>query len=187
MTGMPSSPTAEIDDGASSQSDEAALAADAAEVWRLLRATMLDLKRAGRPPAETRAAIESGLLSKRHMPTLLAVAEAGPISVSELAARLGAQLTTTSTVVGELSRAGLVERSEDENDRRRTIVRVHSNYRDDLKAWLEAATAPIRNTLTRLSPSARKCFMEGWRVLHEESAKAAGDGEEPEYCQAGGG
>jgi DNA-binding MarR family transcriptional regulator len=183
---MSSIPTADLDDPASSVDDEAALAADAAEVWRLLRATMLGLKRAGRPPAETRAALESGLLSKRHMPTLLAVAEAGPISVSELAARLGAQLTTTSTVVGELSRAGLVERSEDENDRRRTIVRVHSDYSEDLNAWLVAVTAPIRNTLTRLSPSARRGFMAGWRLLHEEAEKAAGGSEVPPDCQVDG-
>jgi DNA-binding MarR family transcriptional regulator len=178
---MPSAPTADVGDESRSDGDGTVLVEQAAEVWRLLRATILDLKRAGHPPAQTRAAIERGWVGKRHMPTLLAVAEAGPISVSELAARLGAQLTTTSTVVGELSRAGLVERSEDENDRRRTIVRVHSDYSDDLKAWLEAATAPIRNTLARLSPSAREGFMEGWRVLHEEAEKAAG-GEDSEDC-----
>jgi DNA-binding MarR family transcriptional regulator len=173
-------PTTETAD----RNDAAALTEDAAEIRRLLSATMLDLKRSGAPPAAIRTAVQHADLGKRHAPALLAIVDSGPMSVSELAARLGAQLTTTSTVVGELSRAGLVERSEDENDRRRTIVRVHGDYSDELKAWLEVATAPIRNTLGRLSPTARKGFMEGWRLLHEEAEKAAVDGDR-EDCPAG--
>ena len=74
----------------------------------------------------------------------LAVA-AEPISVSELAKRLGLLLSSTSTIVGELSRAGLLERAEDEHDRRRTIVRVHEDYRAAMEGWLEIALAPIRD------------------------------------------
>ena len=104
------------------------------------------------------------------MPALLAVAAAGPISVTDLAKRLGLLLSSTSTIVGELSRAGLLERAEDDEDRRRTIVRLHEDYRDAMEAWLEVAVAPVRNALERLSPQARAHFMEGWRILQEEAA-----------------
>ncbi len=60
--------------------------------------------------------------------------------------------------------------TEDDQDRRRTIVRVHEDYRDAMEGWLEVAFAPVRNTLERLSPQARAHFMEGWRILQEEAA-----------------
>ena len=87
------------------------------------------------------------------MPALLAVAAAGPLSVSELARRLGLGLSTTSAIVGQLSRAGLLERAEDDADRRRTIVRLHEDYSTALGAWLKQALAPLRGTLERLHAS----------------------------------
>jgi DNA-binding MarR family transcriptional regulator len=142
---------------------------DLTELTSLLAATLRDLKSASPPPTELADAIDRAALGKRHVPALLAVAAAGPISVSDLATRLGLLLSSTSTIVGDLSRAGLLERSEDEEDRRRTIVRVHKDYRDAMEVWVAVAVAPVRNTLERLSPEARRNFMEGWRILQEEA------------------
>jgi DNA-binding MarR family transcriptional regulator len=142
---------------------------DLTELTSLLAATLRDLKSASPPPTELADAIDRAPLGKRHVPALLAVAAAGPISVSDLATRLGLLLSSTSTIVGDLSRAGLLERSEDEEDRRRTIVRVHKDYRDAMEVWVAVAVAPVRNTLERLSPEARRNFMEGWRILQEEA------------------
>jgi DNA-binding MarR family transcriptional regulator len=100
---------------------------------------------------------------------LLAVALAGPLSVSDLAKRLGLGLSTTSTIVGQLDRAGLVHRSEDDADRRRTIVRVHDDHREAMNAWLDQALAPIRATFSQLTPAGRRHFMEGWRILHAQA------------------
>ncbi len=130
-----------------------------------------------------RDAMERASLGKRHANVLLAVAAAEPIGVSELAKRLGLLLSSTSTLVGELSRAGLLERAEDDHDRRRTIVRVHEDYRDAMEGWLEVAFAPVRNTLERLSPRARAHFMEGWRILQEEAALLASDEEQGADCE----
>jgi DNA-binding MarR family transcriptional regulator len=135
------------------------------------------LKASGKPPAELIDAFESADLGPRHMPPLMAISVAGPLSVSDLARRLGHTLPTTSTLVGQLSRAGLVERAEDEQDRRRTIVRVHDDYAEQVAAWGAVTFAPIQATLARLSPQAREHFMQGWRILHEETAaRAAGLG-----------
>jgi DNA-binding MarR family transcriptional regulator len=146
---------------------------DLTELTSLLAGTLRDLKSASPPPSELAAAIDRASLGKRHVPALLAVAAAGPISVSELATRLGLLLSSTSTIVGDLSRAGLLERAEDDEDRRRTIVRVHEDYRDGMEAWVAAAVAPVRHTLERLSPQARAHFMEGWRMLQQEAALSA--------------
>jgi DNA-binding MarR family transcriptional regulator len=112
---------------------------------------------------------------------MLAVAAAEPLSVSELSRRLGLGLSTTSALVGDLSRAGLLERSEDDEDRRRTIVRLHDEHRAAILRWRQDSLAPLRATLERLGPDARAGFMEGWRVLHEEATRSAADapGEDP--------
>lgn len=143
---------------------------DLTELAAILPVTLHDLKDAVPAPMPMRDAMERSSLGKRHASALLAVAAAEPISVSELAKRLGLLLSSTSTIVGELSRAGLLQREEDEADRRRTIVRVHEDYREAMEGWLEIALAPIRQTLERLSPQARTHFVEGWRVLGEEAA-----------------
>ncbi len=146
---------------------------DLIELTSLVPVTLHDLKSAVPAPMPMRDAMERASLSKRHATALLAVAAAEPIGVSELAKRLGLLLSSTSTIVGELSRAGLLERAEDDQDRRRTIVRVHEDYRDAMEGWLAIALAPFRHALERLSPEARGHFMEGWRILHEEAALKA--------------
>jgi DNA-binding MarR family transcriptional regulator len=143
------------------------------ELSSLLWETFRGLKQSSPPPQELREAATRESLGPRHMPALLAVAAAGPLSVSELARRLGLGLSTTSAIVGQLSRAGLLERSEDEADRRRTIVRLHEEDREVIGRWAEQALAPLRSTLERLSPPARAKFMEGWRILHEEATRTA--------------
>src|SRR5438046_4911485 len=121
---------------------------------------MQGLKRAGGgAPAELREAAARGSLGPRHASTVLAVAAAEPLSVSELARRLGLGLSTASALVGQLSRAGLLERSEDDADRRRTIVRLHDDYRVAILRWRRESLAPLRDTLERLSPQARAGLM----------------------------
>ena len=154
------------------------LESDIAEFALLLGATTRNLKSAGPPPAALRDALQRAGLGPRHMQTLLMVALAGPLSVTELSERLGLQLSTTSTMIGELSRSRLLERVEDDNDRRRTIIHLQVEYRGELESWLQRAITPIRAALGRLSPAARAHFMEGWRILHEEAARGAGSDED---------
>jgi DNA-binding MarR family transcriptional regulator len=156
---------------------------DLIELTSLVPVTLHDLKSSVPAPMPMRDPMERSSLGKRHASALLAVAAAEPIGVSELAKRLGLLLSSTSTIVGELSRAGLVERAEDDQDRRRTIVRVHEDYRDAMEGWLEVAIAPFRHTLERLSPPARAHFMEGWRMLHEEAGMRGSD-EVDSDCEA---
>jgi DNA-binding MarR family transcriptional regulator len=147
---------------------------------RLLFEVMVCFKRSGRePPAELREKAQRANLGPRHGPPLLTLAFEDALSVSELAERIGLSLPTTSQLVGELSRAGLVDRAEDEHDRRRTIVRLSGDYRDVFQSLLRTQLAPIQRTLERLSPRTRAHFVEGMRVLSEESASAADVSEPP--------
>jgi DNA-binding MarR family transcriptional regulator len=144
---------------------------DVREVLRLFVSVITGLKR-GRdevPVGALREAFESGGLGPRHVPVLMAVGFDGPMSVSELAERIGLSLATTSMMVGELDRQGLLERTEDERDRRRTLVRLPDSHRAVIDGWSQQRTAPVARALARLSPTARRHFLEGLRALAEEA------------------
>jgi DNA-binding MarR family transcriptional regulator len=141
------------------------------ELFALFVAVIRGFKSAreeGKPP-ELQEAFERGSLGDRHLPPLLFLSLEGSMSVGELAERLGLKLATTSLLVGELSRAGLVDRSEDESDRRRKIVSLNPDFRKIAEPEVEQRLGPFRRTLERLAPAARTNFMEGMRVLSEES------------------
>ena len=157
-------------DGRPDTVDGAAIDVQFEALASLLIQTVRSLAAAGPPPIAVCDAKEHASLGKRHLPALLTVTFCGSLSVSELAARLGLGLSTASTLVGELSRAGLLERSEDETDHRRTIVRLDERHRDAVTAWARDAFAPLRRTLERLTPEGRELFLDGWRILHEEAA-----------------
>jgi DNA-binding MarR family transcriptional regulator len=120
-------------------------------------------------PAELHEAFERASLGERHFPPLLILSLEGAMSVTELADRLGLKLATTSLLVGELSRAGLVDRSEDENDRRRKIVSLNEDFRKIAEPEVRERMAPFHRTLERLTPPARAHFLEGMRLLNEEA------------------
>jgi DNA-binding MarR family transcriptional regulator len=149
---------------------EPPLSQEARELARLFAEVAIGLKRSDREaPPELQKAAEGAGLGPRHAAPILTLSfEDQELSVSELSKRIGLSLATTSQLVGELSRAGLVERAEDEHDRRRTLVRLPDKFRPHIQAMLEGHIAPMQRTLERLSPQARKHFLEGFRLLREE-------------------
>jgi DNA-binding MarR family transcriptional regulator len=64
----------------------------------------------------------AGSHGERHIAALISLGVAGPATVSELARRMDMSTAHASLVVGDLARAGLVEREHDEKDRRRIVV-----------------------------------------------------------------
>src|SRR6266536_2124703 len=120
-------------------------------------------------PEELQRAFEEGSLGERHFPPLIVLSLEGELSVSELADRVGLTVATTSLLVGELSKAGLVERREDERDRRRTIVSLTEEIRKIAEPRIQEHLQPFKRTLERLSPAARAHFMDGVRVLNDEA------------------
>jgi DNA-binding MarR family transcriptional regulator len=141
------------------------------ELTSLLGSVVRNLKQRGGPPPQAfREAFESNALGPRHMPVMIAVALEEGLSVSTIAARIGLSVATTSLLVGELSRAGLLERAEDPSDRRRTLVTLHENHRAVMRTLVQKVVGPMRRTLEGLEPDARDSFLEGWRLLAEESA-----------------
>jgi DNA-binding MarR family transcriptional regulator len=158
-----------------SSGEATALDRDVSELRQLLAEAFRNLKRAGggmdelAPP--NRAFLEAGLRD-RLARLLLTVANTGPLTVSELASRMGLASATTSLLAGELQRAGFLDRREDDDDRRRTIVSLFEHLQAPLAQFANASAAPLRRTLEQLSATERSHLLGGLRPL----AREAGDG-----------
>jgi DNA-binding MarR family transcriptional regulator len=106
-------------------------------------------------------------LSPRHVAALEQL-RGGPVTVGELAGRLGLTLSTVSGVLADLDRAGLVERHPDPRDRRRTIVQVAPDQAAVIGQWLDGAAIPFARVLDKLSPGERQAFVKAMDLLETE-------------------
>jgi DNA-binding MarR family transcriptional regulator len=118
------------------------------------------------------AAFANAHPAPRHIAALLQIAADGPIGMSELAERLHVSLATTSQVVTELGDWGLIERSSDDADRRRTLVSVASAHRPLTRAIIDQRLRPLQRTLRRLEPDEAAALLRGLVVLAEELSAA---------------
>jgi DNA-binding MarR family transcriptional regulator len=145
---------------------------EATELLVLLSGIIIGLKRRpshGAPKHDhLREAFEKSELGERHVAPLMTLVISGPASVSELADRIGLTPATTSLLVGELSRAGFVQRREDEADRRRTIVSIDPSIEEDVHPLLQQSLEPLVRGLERMSAGQRTQFLNGLRILNEE-------------------
>lgn len=153
---------------------------EATDLLTLLSGVLVGLKKS--PPKTTekhdelRDAFEKSELGERHIAPLIALVIGGPASVGELAERIGLTPATTSLLVGELSRAGFVQRQEDEADRRRTIVSVDKSIEDAVLPSLGQTLEPLDRALGRMSAAQRRHFMDALRIVNEEMRSSEGDG-----------
>jgi DNA-binding MarR family transcriptional regulator len=106
-------------------------------------------------------------LSPRHVAALEQI-RGGPVTVGDLASRLGLTLPTVSGVLAELDRAGLVERRPDPADRRRTIVQIIPSQAPLIGEWLDGAAKPLARVLDQLDPSEQEAFLKAMDLLETE-------------------
>jgi len=106
-------------------------------------------------------------LGPRHVAALEQL-RGGPITVGELASRLGLTLPTVSGVLADLDRAGFVERHPDPADRRRTIVQITPDKSTLIGQWLDGAASPLARVLDKLAPSEQQAFLKAMDLLETE-------------------
>jgi DNA-binding MarR family transcriptional regulator len=99
-------------------------------------------------------------LAPRHLSLLAYLLFDGSMTVNELAARLEVAPATVSLMVGELSRKGVLDRREDEADRRRTIVSIADRHQDAINEWLGYGAKAWRQALQPLTPEQRRLFVD---------------------------
>lgn len=139
---------------------------EVAELLPLLPSLSKALARRGHEvPAAIKNTWHQYGLAPRHMNVLITLALVGPLSVSDLSARLGIGLATTSLLVGELGRVGLVARTEDESDRRRTIVDLAPGQRQAIGAFVAKRAGVLQTALETLEPGERAALIKGLRAI----------------------
>jgi DNA-binding MarR family transcriptional regulator len=106
-------------------------------------------------------------LGPRHVAALEQIRD-GPVTVGELATRLGLTLPTVSGVLADLDRAGLIERRSDPADRRRTIVQIIPSQSTLIAGWLDGAARPLARVLDKLSPDEQDAFLKAMDLLEIE-------------------
>lgn len=125
-------------------------------------------------PEALRVLLGDAGLANRHLAPLISLAMDGPSSVGELAERLALSPNTTSQLVNELHRGGLVKRTEDDIDRRRTIVSVEEPHRSLIEHCARLRLAPLRRALEQLTPDSRQDFVRSLRVMVDVLEEPAG-------------
>jgi MarR family transcriptional regulator, organic hydroperoxide resistance regulator len=106
--------------------------------------------------------------------TLLVLAEEGPLVIGQIAHRLGIGLSTGGHLVDRLVQAGLAERTEDSEDRRRTLARL-SPKGEELHARLLNRVQHIQTLIQKLDEDDLAALLQGLRALNRvvgEESKA---------------
>lgn len=111
--------------------------------------------------------LEPLALAPRHLSLLSYLLFDGPTTVNDLAERLEVAPTTVSLMVAELSRKGVLERREDEHDRRRRIVSITDAKRPAIDAWLARGARAWRAALEPLTPDQRRVFVETFKAYED--------------------
>jgi DNA-binding MarR family transcriptional regulator len=99
-------------------------------------------------------------LAPRHLSLFSYLQFDGPMPVNELASRLQVAPATVSLMVSELSRDGLLERREDEKDRRRTIVSIAPGHKDAVEQWIASTARAWQAAMAPLTDEQRKLFVD---------------------------
>jgi DNA-binding MarR family transcriptional regulator len=116
--------------------------------------------------------LQSLALAPRHLSLLSYLLFDGSMTVNDLAARLEVAPTTVSLMVGELSRKGILERREDDSDRRRRIVSITESKRPPIAGWLARGATAWRQALEPLTPDQRRTFVNTLRTYEAAMAKS---------------
>ena len=83
--------------------------------------------------------------------------------------------TTVSLMVGELSRKGILQRREDDTDRRRRIVSIADDHRPAIDGWLARGATAWQNALEPLTPDQRRLFVDTLRAYERGITDEHGD------------
>jgi DNA-binding MarR family transcriptional regulator len=139
---------------------------DLSDLRLQLRRVMRGMWARRRPTSELAELVEGEPpLGRRHVGMLAQVAAHEGQSVGELAQGLGVSLPAASKLATDLESHLLVRRREHDDDRRRTVVELHAQTADRVRAWIERRNQPLERALATLSAAERAAFLKGLAAL----------------------
>ena len=104
-------------------------------------------------------------LTLPQLRTLLVLAEEGPLVIGQIAQRLGIGLSTGGHLVDRLVQAGLAERTEDVEDRRRTLARLTPKG-EELLTRLLSGMQQLQIWLHELDQGDLAAFLQGLKAIN---------------------
>ena len=104
-------------------------------------------------------------LTLAQLRTLVILAEEGPLVIGQIAQRLGIGLSTGGHLVDRLVQAGLAERTEDAEDRRRTLACL-SSAGEDVYAQLRIGPQHMRALLQEMDNDDLNALLQGISAMN---------------------
>src|SRR5260370_39648649 len=104
-------------------------------------------------------------LTLPQLRTLLILAEEGPLVIGQIAQRMGIGLPTGGHLVDRLVQAGLAERAEDPEDRRRTLAQLTPKG-EDLYARLLNHTQQMQTWIQKMDNDDLAALLQGIRAIN---------------------
>jgi DNA-binding MarR family transcriptional regulator len=98
------------------------------------------------------------------------------VSIADAAARLRVAPNTVSTLVGQLTDAGVVERRVDDADRRVVRLTLTPGVRRRVDAWRDRRVDELGDALARLSAADRACLDDAVPALIRLADELHGEG-----------
>ena len=111
-------------------------------------------------------------LTLAQLRTLAILAEEGPLVIGQIAQRLGVGLSTGGHLVDRLVQAGLAERAEDVEDRRRTVARLTPSG-EAIYGQLRVGPLRMQSLLQEIDDSDLKALFQGISALNRVIEKKA--------------
>lgn len=139
-----------------------------------LLAAMSAIRRNGRRVAAR--PVELAPLTGAQLELVRLVRRRPAISVAEAAGELRLAPNTVSTLVGQLTEAGLLERTRDSQDRRVARLDLRPDIRRKVDAWRDRRLVHLAAGVSRLSEAERRCLVQAVPVL-ERIARGLAEGQ----------
>jgi DNA-binding MarR family transcriptional regulator len=150
-----------------------------AELRGLLRRVMRGLWVRRRPTRELLELVSGDPpLGRRHVGVLAQIGAEGERTVGDLARELGLSLPAASKLTRDLEDHELVERREDPQDRRRTVVALSPATSRRVRTWLEHRSRPLEQALATLDSKEREAFLKGLGALADALMEESSCGSE---------
>lgn len=136
------------------QRDADAILATVRALWKdLLRNPFADAERHG--------------ITGPQVTVMACLVRTGPTTLTELSRTLGSSHSSTSGIVDRLQARGLVRRTEDASDRRRTQIEVTDAVHRYVRSLEEGPAGRLVRVLEAATPAQRAAIKQGLRLLRD--------------------
>jgi DNA-binding MarR family transcriptional regulator len=128
-------------------------------------------------------------VSMAQLKTLIVLNDEGPLPVGQVGCRMGVTLPTASYQVERLVRKGLVERVQDDQDRRRTLVHLTDKATELVRSLRQGRADLMRSWINQMSAEDLAALEHGLTALAAiatQESRRETEQQEPMLASVGG-